>query len=68
MTRSELLVERNQISSLVKLSVSSLILVRVYWLDDEGSPSCSLVIVKAYWLDDKSLIPASHQYYLGCTG
>ena len=29
----------NQTSSLVKSSASSLVLVRVYWLDDEGTPS-----------------------------
>ena len=35
----------NQTSSLVKTSASSLVLVRVYWLDDEGSPS----VCHRYW-------------------
>ena len=36
--RSELSVGCNQTSSLVKLSTLSSVLVRVYWLDDKGSP------------------------------
>ena len=60
--RSDRSIGRNQTSSLVKSSASSLVLVRVYWLDDEGPPSCSSVKVRVYWLDDKGLTPASHQY------
>ena len=52
-TRSELLVGRNQTSSLVKSSASSSVLVRVYWLDDKGSPLCSSVMIRVYRLDDE---------------
>ena len=38
-TRSELLVGRNQISYLVKLSALSSVLIRIYWLDDKALPS-----------------------------
>ena len=44
-TRNEMSVECNQTSSLVKSSASSSVLVGVYWLDDEGSPS----ICHRYW-------------------
>ena len=44
-TRSELLVGCDQTSSFVKLSASSSVLVRVYWLDDEGSP----LVCHWYW-------------------
>ena len=37
-TKSELSVRYNQTSSFVKSSASLLVLVRVYWLDDKGSP------------------------------
>ena len=58
-TRSEQSVGRNQTSSLVKSSASSSVLVRVYWLDDEGPPSYSSVMVRAYWLDDKGTLSCS---------
>lgn len=37
-TRNELLVGRNQTFSLVKLLISSLVLVKIYWLDDQDLP------------------------------
>ena len=51
----------NQTSSLVKLSASSLVLVRVYWLDDEGLPLYSSIIVRVYWLDDKGAPSGCHR-------
>ena len=45
----------------MKLSASSLILVRVYWLDDEDSLLYSSVIVRVYWLDDKGAPLGYHQ-------
>ena len=53
MTRSEQSVGCNQTSSFVKLSALSSVLVKVYGLDDKGSPSGSLVMVRVYWLDNK---------------
>ena len=50
----------NQTSSLVKLSASLLVWVRVYWLDNKGSPSYSLIIVGVYWLDDKGASSRCH--------
>ena len=67
-TKSELLVGCNQISSLVKTSASSLVLVRVYWLDDKGSPlECYWVddkgaLLEYHWVDSKGLTPASYHY------
>ena len=44
-TKSEQSVGRNQTSFFVKSSASSSVLVREYWLDDEGSPS----VCHRYW-------------------
>ena len=74
-TKSELLIGCNQTSSLVKSSTSSSVLVKVYWLDDESSPS----VYHRYWsgllarwqkttfgmswsLMIKRLIPETHCY------
>lgn len=38
LSSNELSIERNQIFSLINLSVLSLVLVRVYWLDHKGLP------------------------------
>ena len=53
----------NQTSTLVKLSASSLVLVRVYWLDDEGSLLCLSVMVRVYWLDDKRAPLGCHRVW-----
>ena len=34
----------------------SLVLVRIYWLDDEGATS------ECHWVDDKGLTPTNHRY------
>ena len=68
MTTSDWLVGYNQTSSLVKISASSLVLVRIYWLDDKGSPlECHQVYDKRIFLeyhrvDDKELTPTSYYY------
>ena len=48
-------------SSLVKSSALSSELVRVYRLDDEGSPSYSSVLVRVYWLDDEGAPLGCHR-------
>ena len=51
--KSKKVIECNQTFFLMKSSDSSLILIKIYWLNDEGPPSCLLIIVRAYWLDNK---------------
>ena len=59
-TKSELLIGCNQTSFLMKLSALSLVLVRVYWLDNKGSSLYLLVMVRVYWLDDKRTLLVCH--------
>ena len=61
MMRSEQLVGCNQTSFLVKLSALLLMFVRVYWLDDKGSPLYLSVIVRVYWLNDKRTLLRYHR-------
>ena len=61
--KSELSVGHNQTFFLLKSLTSSLVLVRVYLLDNKGSSSCSLVLVRIYWLDDKGAPLKYHQVW-----
>ena len=54
--------------SLIKTLASSLVLVRIYTVDNKSSPSeCHWIddkeaLSKYHWVDDKGLTPASHHY------
>ena len=68
MIRNNRLVRCNQTSFFVKTSASSLILVRVYWLDDKGLPlECHQIddkgaFLECHWVDDKGLTLVSYCY------
>lgn len=61
-TKSGLLVGRNQTSLFVKWIAWLLVLMREYWLNNEGPPLFSSEMVRAYWLDDK-WIPLVYHWF-----